>query len=74
MHIPNFTKANTLVHPYVKYFINGAVSVWGDENVIDRVAESDPVFVPPHFFDLKISHLQNAGNKNRINSPIRVAA
>ena len=39
---------------------------WADENVADRVANCDPVFVPPIFFDLKISRLQNGRNKNGI--------
>jgi len=33
----------------------------------NRVAECALVFVPLIFFYLKIIHLQNAGNKNRIN-------
>jgi len=37
-----------------------------DENITDRVANYDPVFIPPIFFNLKISLLQNGRNKNRI--------
>ena len=39
---------------------------WADENVTNRVANCDPVFVPPIFFNLKISRLQNDRNKNGI--------
>ena len=39
---------------------------WADENVTNRVANCDPVFVSPIFFNLKISRLQNSRNKNGI--------
>ncbi|RLC21137.1 MAG: hypothetical protein DRI57_03075 [Deltaproteobacteria bacterium] len=40
--------------------------LWADENVTNRVANCDPVFVPPIFFNLKISRLQSSRNKNGI--------
>ncbi|MDM8552749.1 hypothetical protein QUF72_21900 [Desulfobacterales bacterium HSG2] len=38
---------------------------WADENVTNRVASCDPVFVPPHFFGPKISRLKNGGEQKR---------
>ncbi len=35
----------------------GIGRAWADENVTDRLANSDPVFIPPIFFNLKISQL-----------------
>jgi len=43
--------------------VSDRVANWGGENVTDRITECDPVFVLPHFFDLKINHLQNAGKQ-----------
>jgi len=48
---------------FVCEFIQKGATFWAGENVTDRITECDPVFVPPHFFDLKISHLQNAGEQ-----------
>ncbi|QTA85938.1 Uncharacterized protein dnm_019550 [Desulfonema magnum] len=42
------------------------VSYWGDENVTNRADNCDPIFIPYFFYDLKISQLKNAGNKNGI--------
>ncbi|QTA91982.1 Uncharacterized protein dnm_080550 [Desulfonema magnum] len=39
---------------------------WGDENVTNRADNCDPIFIPYFFYDLKISQLKNAGNKNGI--------
>ncbi|QTA86863.1 Uncharacterized protein dnm_028880 [Desulfonema magnum] len=41
-------------------------SGWGDENVTNRADNCDPIFIPYFFYDLKISQLKNAGNKNGI--------
>jgi len=40
---------------------------WADENITDRVANCDPVFVPPIFFSLKIRRLQNDRSWNEAN-------
>ncbi len=39
------------------HVLRSGVQRWADENVTNRVANCDPVFVPPIFFNLKISLL-----------------
>ena len=40
-----------------KQNVTDGVANWADENVTDRLANSDPVFIPSIFFNLKISQL-----------------
>ncbi|QTA84929.1 Uncharacterized protein dnm_009320 [Desulfonema magnum] len=39
---------------------------WADENVTNRAANCDPVFIPHIFYYLKISRLKKTGNRNGI--------